>query len=62
MIKLTAPNGEVVELNPSFVVEVYDNDGEYDKAAKTVIKLAGGNVQAVVEDKATVEAAISDSR
>jgi hypothetical protein len=55
MIKLTAPNGEIVEINPASIVEIFNNDGEYDAKAKTVLKLMGGNVQAVVEDKATIE-------
>jgi uncharacterized protein YlzI (FlbEa/FlbD family) len=54
MLKFTAPNGEIVELNPSTIVEIYNNDGEYDSRAKTVLKLVNG-VQAVVEDKETVE-------
>ena len=54
MIKVTAPNGEIVSLNPNTIVEIYNNDGEYDSRAKTVLKLVNG-VQAVVEDKETVE-------
>lgn len=58
MLKFTAPNGEIVELNPSTIVEIYNNDGNYDKRAKTVLKLVNGE-QAVIEDKETVEAMLS---
>jgi uncharacterized protein YlzI (FlbEa/FlbD family) len=58
MLKFTAPNGEIVDLNPSTIVEIYNNDGEYDSRAKTVLKLVNG-VQAVVEDKETVEKMIN---
>ena len=58
MIKLTAPNGETVEINPAFIVSIYANDGEYEPHAKTILQLVNG-VQAVVEDKAAVEAMLA---
>jgi hypothetical protein len=60
LIKLTAPNGDIVEIKPSSIVEMYPNTGEYHPAAKMVLNLGDGAVQAVKEDRAEIEALITN--
>ena len=48
MIKLTAPNGEPVEIEPKAIASIRPNNGDYDVRAKTVLIVAGEH-QAVVE-------------
>jgi len=48
MIKLTAPDDTVVEVNPSAITSIYPNDGSYDHRAKTVLIILGEH-QAVKE-------------
>ena len=55
MIKLTAPNGDPVEVNSHAIASMYPNDGTYHKDAKTVL-IIEGNHQAVKETMEEVEA------
>jgi uncharacterized protein YlzI (FlbEa/FlbD family) len=57
MIKLTAPNGEAVSVNPAAITSMHANDGTYHKDAKTVLHIGGG-VQAVKETVAEVQSMI----
>ncbi len=57
MIKLTAPNGEPVNVNPDAITSSYPNDGTYDHRAKTILIVAGEH-QAVVETMAQVDVLI----
>jgi hypothetical protein len=59
LIKLTAPNGDIVEKNPGSIVEMYPNVGDYHPNAKTVINLGNGVVQAVKEDQVAIGALIN---
>jgi hypothetical protein len=52
-VHFTAPDGRDVPINPEQVVGIDDNDGLYDRRAKTVITLVSG-VHAVREAKADV--------
>lgn len=55
MIKLTAPNGEPVEVNPESISSMFPNDGTYHHDAKTVLNIAG-QVQAVKETMDEIDA------
>ncbi len=54
MIKLTAPNGMKLEIDPSKISLIKPNDGQYSPAAKTVIRVDGEN-HAVLETLAEID-------
>ena len=56
MIKLTAPNGLPVEVNPAFIENMFPNDGTYHHDAKTVLQILGQGVQAVKETMEQIDA------
>ena len=58
MIKLTAPNGETVEIEPKAIASMRPNDGDYAPAAKTVL-IVGGEHQAVVETMEEIDKLIA---
>jgi len=49
LLKLTAPNGTVVELESTAITSRYGNDGTYHPNAKTILMLSNGSHQAVVQ-------------
>lgn len=53
-VHFTAPDGESVPVVASSIVDLKNNDGAYDRRAKTVIVLANG-YQAVRETKQEIE-------
>lgn len=55
MIKLTAPDGQPVEVNAAAITSMYPNDGTYHHDAKTVLIVGGGH-QAVKETMEQIEA------
>ena len=59
MIKLTAPNGTPVEVDPRSILSMHPNDGDYDKRAHTVL-LVMGERQAVVETMEEIDMLISE--
>lgn len=59
MIKLTAPNGTPVEIDPKAIVSMHPNDGDYDARAQTVLIVAGEH-QAVVETMDEIDKLLGD--
>lgn len=41
MIKLTAPNGDPVEVNPDAIEEMYVNPGTFSTNARSVLLIGG---------------------
>jgi uncharacterized protein YlzI (FlbEa/FlbD family) len=61
-IKLTAPNGSHVILNPDDIASINENVGDYAEQARSVISLISGRVQAVVETVDEVEAKMDEAK
>lgn len=55
MIRLTAPNGAIIEVKPDAIDEMSPADGAYGPHAKTVL-LIDGQHQAVRETMAEIDA------
>lgn len=54
MLRLTAPNGQPVDVDPTDIHRIYPNDGTYHPKAKTVLVTSNG-IQAVQESFEHVE-------
>jgi uncharacterized protein YlzI (FlbEa/FlbD family) len=58
MIKLTAPNGKPVEVDPKSINSMRQNDGGYTVKAKTVLSVMGEHL-AVIETMEEIDRLIA---
>ena len=58
MIKLTAPNGDPIDVRPDAIDEMYVNHGGYDGQAKAVL-IIGGQHLAVRETIQEIDSLLS---
>lgn len=57
-IKLTAPNGDPVEVDPGSINSMRQNDGGYAAKAKTVLEVMGEHI-AVIETMEEIDLLIA---
>lgn len=61
MIKLTAPNGDPVEVSPNAITSMFPNDKTFHKDAKSVLVI-GGAYQAVKESLEEIDGLLKGAK